>query len=133
AEDLAQGDERFPVAVVAVVVAEQADETRHRTLIRRGDEILDAVAHPPGELFQAPPRAGHADHRHVEQSAAGEIVERRKNLSVAEVSGRAEEHQRIAVSPLHQDFLSTWPPKPSRMAESSLSANSARPRDSKRE
>src|SRR5687768_14925893 len=69
--------------------------------------------------------------------AAKDRVQRREDLFVRQVTGGTEQHQGIALGfvMVHEcppPCFSRWPPKPKRIALSTLFANSAEPRDSKR-
>src|SRR5262249_54811604 len=100
------------------------------------------------ELVQGPARLCDADDRHIERAAAHHALERREDLLVREVARGAEEHERVRAnaapstlaSPIRanrghrrlQPFFSTCPPNSKRIAERSLLAKSASPRESKR-
>ena len=110
------------------------------------------IADSLDELSAGPAGLRDTDHRRLQPATAHQLVQRGKDLPVAQIAGGAEQHQRISLDRLAvqaclhralahdlllarshaQPLVSTWPPKPSRIAESNLSANSARPRDSKR-
>src|SRR5262249_25427503 len=64
-------------------------------------------------------------------------LQRGKDLLVREVAGRAVEDERVAARGAHRALrspgcFSRWPPNSKRMAERSLSAKSASPRELKR-
>ena len=86
--------ERRRVLVVAVHIAEQG-----RKLVEGGAVdaavLLQAVLGSCFQLVEVPACFGHADDRHVQMTALHHRLERRKDLLVRKVSGRAEEDQRI--------------------------------------
>src|SRR5262249_55993240 len=102
--------------------------------------VLEAVLGPGLELLEVPARLGHADDRHVQVAALLHRLKRREDLLVREVSGRAVEHERVGAQGfgghpaalLSAGAFSTCPPNSKRMAESSLSAKAASPRELKR-
>ena len=106
-----------------------------------GDDRLPGVG---PEVVVGPVAAGDADDRHLQLAAPHEVVERREQLALGEVAGGAEQHEgvgraagaRAVVSCASvigwTPFRSTWPPNPARIADSTLSATSARPRELKR-
>ena len=126
--------------VVAVDVAQQAGRA-WRTRRRRGRRASRGCRGRAPELVEVPAGLGHADDRHVEVAALHHRLQRREDLLVGEVAGRAEEDQRVGVRFAHGRSLiraryfagfSTWPPNSKRIAESSLFWKSASPRELKR-
>ncbi len=112
------------VVVVAIHVAQQAAQFFKRRRIKPA-VFLQAVFGPRLELVQIPARLGHADDRHVERAAFHHRLQRREDLLVSQVAGGPEEHQSVG---MRSSFIasclpvfSRCPPKPKRMAESSLS------------
>ena len=97
----AQGAEGRRVVVVAVDVAEQADELPGR-LVRPAAVRLDAGQDPGAEPLQVPARPGDADDRHVEVPVPHHLLERRVDLLDGEVAGRAEEDQGIGLFRVHE-------------------------------
>jgi hypothetical protein len=97
--------------------------------------VLQTVAGTGPELVKAPPGLGDADHRHVEVAAPDHRLECGEDLLGGEVAGRAEEDQGIRVLAIHHEArsragtISWWPPNSRRMADISLSAKSASPRE----
>ena len=132
-ERLAQSGESCQLAIVAIDVLQQASQAlQHRRigiLLGLAHALLDVL----DELGSRPARARNANHRHRQVPMAHQVVERGKYFARAQISGRTKDHQRIGGIRFHQDLPSTWPPKPRRMAERTLFANSALPRESKRE
>ncbi len=124
AQFLAQRLERGRVVVIAVHVAQQAAQLVKRRRIESA-VFLQAVLRPGLELVQVPARLGHADDRHVEIAAFHHRLQRREDLLVGQVAGGPEEDQRVGMGCVHDAFylpaFSRCPPKPKRMAESSLS------------
>jgi hypothetical protein len=57
----------------------------------------DTVARPSPQLIGRPLRLRDPDHRDVEMAAAGQRLERRKDLLVREIAGCAEEYERVGV------------------------------------
>src|SRR6185437_959168 len=93
------------VVVVAVDVAQQPRQARGHRLVRVLDGGLDAVAYPCGQPFDVAPLARHPDHRDGEQPAAHQVIEGRVDLLEAQVAGRAEQHEGIAVTTFHVILL----------------------------
>ncbi len=90
AERLHQRLEGRAVVVVAIDVTQQAEQARNHRLLGAGLEVLEAVAHARLELGKIPALARHPDHRDGEQLAPRQLVQRREDLAVAQVSGRTE-------------------------------------------
>src|SRR5262249_25565330 len=132
------GLKRRRVLVVAVDIAQKAAQP----VEGRGIEpavLLEAVLGASPELFKIPAGLRHADDRHVEVTGLHHRLQRGKDLLVREVAGRAEEGEGIGsdvdvahMRPRIYARFSRWPPNSNRMAESSLSAKSASPRELKR-
>jgi hypothetical protein len=99
---LAQAIEDRRVVVVAAHVAEQAGQLREGVGIDTAAVCLDAVAGAGAKAVDVPILPGHGDHGHVEPAAARHGLERGKDLLVGEVSGRAEEHQRVGLKLAHR-------------------------------
>ena len=114
-------------------------------------ELADRVLHLVAELVVRPLRARGADDRELlgEELAAGERVQRREDLAVREVAGRAEddEHARLGRPPRaepleqrirlnlrlgHFSLLTACPPNCWRRAASILAANDSSWREAKR-
>ena len=55
--------------------------------------LFQAVVRSFSKLLEGPARFRHANHRHVEIAAPDHLLERRENLFVGEVAGRAKEDQ----------------------------------------
>ena len=70
AERLSELLEGGALAIVAINVAQQADEARHRLLVARRHECLETLAHAPRELLDLPAGTRHPDDGHAEQPAA---------------------------------------------------------------
>src|SRR3989449_6686006 len=101
AELFADGLECRQVLVVAIDVAQQAAQRGER----RGIEptvLLEAVLGARLELFELPAGLRHADDRHVEVAAFHHRLQRRKDLLVREVAGRAEEYEGIGMDVAHR-------------------------------
>ena len=99
---------------------------------------LDAVFHAIAQMRQIPFREGHSDDRNLQIPSFRHRIERREDHLVGEIARHTEEHQRVRTrgsheaSPLGAVAFSTWPPNAQRIAESTLSAKSASPRELKR-
>src|SRR5271166_2669385 len=95
---------------------------------------LEAVMGALAQLLMRPRRARDPDDGNVDLFVANEAGERRKNLFIGEVAGRAEKDERAGLFGAHvpSSGFSWWPPNSNRIADISLSAYSAAPRDSKR-
>src|SRR5262249_37199081 len=113
--------------------------------------LLHRRLHPLPELVVRPLAPGDAEHREVarKEMAEGERVEGGEELLLRQVARGAEDHDRAGLWRSRQaepfekrvllllgserhDCFSRCPPKAWRMAERSLLANSASPRESKR-
>ena len=112
--------ERGRIVVVAVHVLDAVQQLLGRLVLGGhagvGERRADAVT----QLLEAPPLAGDADDRDVELAALLQGVQRRVQLLVRQVAGCAEQDQAVGLG-AHAP-PSTWPPKPRRMAESTLLA-----------
>src|SRR5262245_37648731 len=69
-------------------------EPRERLLVD-APGLGDAGPGTPDELLARPLGPRDADHHHVQTPAPRQGVERREDLLVGEITGRAEEHERI--------------------------------------
>ena len=133
--------ERRRVLVVAVDVAQQPAQLGERVAVEAA-VLLDALLRPRAQLVEGPAGLGHADDRHVEVAALGHRLQRREDLLVGQIAGRAEEHERVGMCVAHRcpcahadhfvAAFSTWPPNWKRIAESSWFWKSASPRELKR-
>src|SRR5262249_15795365 len=91
--------------------------------------LLEAVARARPKLFEVPTSLSHSDDRHVQVTAFDHCLQRWEDLLVSQIARSAEKHQGIGIGITHlkvlfPDYLpatSTCPPKPKRIAESSLS------------
>ena len=95
-EFLADGLERRRIVVVAIDVAQQAAQL----VESRGIDatvLFQAVAGPCPELIDGPAGLGHADDGHVKVAALDHRLQRREDLLVSQIAGRAEEDQGIGV------------------------------------
>ena len=104
-------------------------------------DVVDVLARRlPGvaaEVVVGPVAARHADDGHLQLAAPHEVVERREQLALGQVAGRAEQDEGVGrrLLPIAASLIgtlslrSTWPPKPARIADSTLSATSDRPRE----
>ena len=54
------------------------------------------------QLFESPAALGDADDRNIEHAALHHGLQRRKDLLVGEIPGRAEEHERVAGQLAHR-------------------------------
>ena len=95
AQRLLERLEGVRVVVVAAHVPEQGEEPVEGVAVVDPAGLRDAVRRALAQLLEAPLRGGNTDHRHVEDAALRHRVERRKDLLVREIAGRAEEHQGI--------------------------------------
>src|SRR4029077_9639488 len=110
-ERLAQRVESGALVVVAIHVAQQADESRHHRLVRARHERCETLAHACDQPADITPLAGNADHRYGEDPAASEVIQRREDLAVTQVPGGAEQHDGIATTAFHV-FLYVWTRQP---------------------
>ena len=97
----AQRGERGRVPVVAVDVAEQGGQSGEDGFVNR-PVSEDAVAGPRPQDVDTPARLGDADHGDVEPIVSCECVQRREDLLVGEVAGRAVEDDRIGAGSVHR-------------------------------
>src|SRR5262249_55727124 len=67
--------------------------------------FLDAVTRPCPKLVGGPVGSGHADHRSVKATTLYHRLQRRENLLVGQISGRAEEDQGVGVRIAHSFLL----------------------------
>jgi hypothetical protein len=96
AERRADRGERRGIGEVAVHVTQQRDEPRERGLVDATIGVrLQAGSHPVPELFDRPARAGHADDRNGQVSVLHHALQRRKDLFVGKIAGRAKEDERV--------------------------------------
>ena len=144
------------VGVVALDEVEPIVQPLQHLLVDRVDRLADRLRGVLPEVVVGPVAPGDADDGHVELASALHVVERREQLSLGEVAGGAEQHEGIGLRQPPTEprrraalrgwptsagtvwsssvigcsrFFSAWPPKPARIAESTLFATSARPRD----
>jgi hypothetical protein len=96
-EPLAQLRKGGVVIVIAVDVAEQADQLLERLFVDAPAVFGEAVAGSLAQLLDGPAGLGHADHGHVEMAAPNHLLEGREDLLVGEVASGAEGHQRIGM------------------------------------
>ncbi len=125
------------IAVVAVDVLQQRAELRVCRGVQAavlGETLLD----PRLELVEVPARFRHCDDRHVEMPVTEHRLQRGKDLLVGQIARGAEKDNGIRLRDVHGEppaaapGFSTCPPNSDRIAESSLSAKSASPRELKR-
>ena len=147
AEQFAQRREGGRIVVIAVDVLQELDQFGEGGRIEAavlGQAVLGAGA----ELLERPAGFGDADHGHVKISAQDHLLQRREDLLVGEIAGGAEEYQGVgkhrvlcrdgaaAASGFAVGSAFTFSPRVrqtrKRMAERSLSAKSASPRELKR-
>src|SRR4029077_21218142 len=104
-ELFAKSRERRWVLVITVNVAQQAGQFSES---RRIDSavLLQAVGRPRTKLIQIPSGFGYTDHRYIKMSALHHRLQRRENLLVGQVTGCAEEDQRVGMRIAHMLFLS---------------------------
>ncbi len=109
-----------------------------RALVIDPAGLLDAVLHAIAQMRQTPVREGDADHRDLQCVALRHGIQRREGHLVRQIARHAEEHQGVGMrggheaSPLGAALFSAWPPNACRIADSTLSAKSASPRELKR-
>src|SRR6266436_6425883 len=98
--------ERRRVLVVTVNVAQQTGQLFES---RRIDSavFLQAVVRPRAKLIQIPSGFGYTDHGYIKMSALHHRLQRRENLLVGQVTGCAEEDQRVGMRIAHRLFLSS--------------------------
>src|SRR5271157_1004680 len=124
---------RRRVVVVAVDIVEELQQFGEGRLVV-ASLMLEAVPGAVAQLLESPAGLGDADDRKARPFVAHESQQRRKDLLVGEIAGRAEEHQGVGRGVVHfkSAGFSWCPPNSRRIADISLSAYSAAPRDSKR-
>jgi hypothetical protein len=130
--------EFVPGVHVAVVALDEIEASEQRLddpgrRLRYGGQ--DAVVGVLAEPFVGPIAARHADHRHVEAAVAFEVIERREQLFLGQITRGSEQHEGVGFGlDGHRDasLRSTWPPNWARMADKTFIAIDARPRDSNR-
>ena len=133
AQFAAQGGKRRGVAIVAVDVMQQAHELRECRRVEAA-VLFQAVAGAGAKLLEVPSRLRNTYDRNVEVAALDHRLQRRKDLLVGEIAGRAEENERVGVdvvAHLDQAFFSICPPNSKRIADRSLFWKSASPREPK--
>src|ERR1051325_11069553 len=90
------------------------------------------------KLRALPARPADPDDGHLEATAPGQRLQRRKNLLVGQIAGGAEEHEGVRRGGCHFHLFGTcagfsaWPPNSRRIADSTRLAKSASPRELKR-
>src|SRR5262249_12134635 len=122
--------ERLGVGIVAVHVAQARQQAVHRLRAVDAAVRLDRIPGSLAQLLHAPGAARNPDHGDVEGAPPGHRVEGGEDLLVREISGRAEEDERVGAGGVgcgHDQALrfSSWPPNCLRMADSSWSSYSA--------
>src|SRR5215469_8443710 len=103
-ELVAKRGERCRVLIVAVDVAQQADQLFESGGIQPA-VFLQAVFRASAELIKAPSGFGYADYRNVEVSSLHHRLQRWKNLLVGEIACGAEENQRVGMQTCHENLL----------------------------
>src|SRR5262245_6645739 len=107
AQLLTEGLKRCRVLIVAVNIAQQTTQ-----LVESGGlqpaVFLNTVMRSRPELIEIPTSFGHADDRHVEVSALGHRLQRRKNLFVRQIPGSTEKDQSIRMGNVHSFLLMGW-------------------------
>ena len=133
---LPQVVERCRVLVVAGDVLQIGGKLSERLFVNPA-VFVQTVAGPRPKVIEVP-GPGHADDRDIEVTTLDHRLQRRKDLLVGEVARDAEDNQCIRGG-CHPDApfscaapISRWPPNPCRIADRSLSAKSASPRELKR-
>jgi hypothetical protein len=91
--------EGFGRPIVAIDVLEQAAELA--AVLRFGAVRAQAVAHVSAQAVDAPRTPCDADDRDVELSRAHQRLQRGVNFFRREITGGAEQHERVAVSMAH--------------------------------
>src|SRR5262245_11464468 len=99
---LAQALEGLRIGVVAVDVAQRADQAGERVRIEAAAVPLDTVPGARFQLIAGPAGLGDPDDRDVEVAAARQRLQRGKDLLVGEVTGRPEEHERVGLLVTHR-------------------------------
>src|SRR5262245_25155804 len=137
AKGLAETLEGGRLAIIAVDVAEETHQLGEgggiESAVRR-----HTVAGPRLKLLEIPPRLRHPDDRDGEIAVPRHGLQGREDLLVGEVAGGPEEDEGVGVRRRHHAPLagsagfSRWPPNSYRMADRSLLAKSASPRELKR-
>jgi len=84
------GRRRSLGTIFSIDVAEQLHQSGKRRLIYAPSELLDAVAGRIPKLVNGPFRFRQSDHRDVQGSVPHHVVQRREDLLVGEISGRAK-------------------------------------------
>src|SRR5215472_7089601 len=113
--------ERGGVGVVAVHVLELRRE-RFEALRVEAAVLGDALLRALEELLAAPPRLGHADDGKRQGPADGHGLERGEDFLVGEVSGRAEEDERVRSRSIVAHLVTLFPAPVARWASCSFAA-----------
>src|SRR5262249_35538814 len=92
--------ERGRGLVVAVDVPKQPAKPVERRRVE-SSVLLEAVLGTGLEPFEVPAGLGHADHRDVEVATLDHRLQGREDLLVREVSGCAEEDERVGMNAAH--------------------------------
>ena len=108
------------ILVVAVDVAEQRQELVEGSRIDSTSVGRQAVPRSCSQLIEVPARLCDSDHGDAQMAALRHRLQRRKDFLVREVSGGAEEHERIRRRWRHDlepSFLTAtkapkWPERP---------------------
>ena len=101
-ELLAQAPECLRRDVIAVDVAEQILELVEGRGVEPVARALQAVLDARKQPLAVPTRARDADYGDVEPAALDQGLQGRINLAVREISGRAEQHERINARRVHR-------------------------------
>ena len=104
AEFLAKGLECLGIIVVAIDITHEAAERFERLGIETAMRLRDYPWRGLSDL-RRPASLGDADHRNLQGSALDHRLERRKNLLVRKIAGRAEEDQSIRLRRTHLALL----------------------------
>src|SRR6202044_1583944 len=123
AELVAKGFIGCRIVEVTIHVTEQLAQL-WKCLRIQATVLFDAVFGPGLKLLKVPAGLGHADDRDAKRTTLDHGLQRRKDFFVREVTRRAKKNQSVGMWLVHfgvPPFFSRCPPKPNRIAESSLS------------
>jgi hypothetical protein len=97
AQRRAQRRERLRVFVVALDVLQERGELLESCWVDASAMFLQALAGAFAQRLDAGRGSADADDGDVEAAAFDEGLERRKDLAIRQIPGRAEEHERVSV------------------------------------
>ena len=102
AKNLAQRVERGRVAIIAIDVSQQVDQTREVVVARNTAAMfVEARTRSGPELLERPAGLGHAYDRDREPTVSNQRLEGWEDLLVGKIARRAKENERIGWSGRH--------------------------------